>query len=118
MPRKRIPSRVRNEIKKEKKRLKKLKISYPEIFRKCGNYPCCQAVNQNGNLCSRPAMTDKTYFQSLRCCYLCWQHALSYGVYGLLKIAKSASTMHMDMDEYCAYFPEECDEMIQTIKSF
>jgi hypothetical protein len=118
MTNKKLPTKIRNQLKKEKKILKNLKLKFPEIFRKCGKYPCCQAETKNGVFCTRPALTDKTYFQSLRCCYLCWQHALSYGVYGLLKISKAASTSHMDMDEYCYYFPDECDDMINTIKSW
>lgn len=113
---KKLPSRIRNEIKKEKKALAKLSRQLPELFRKCSGKPCCQAQTVDGYMCTRPAMSEYTYIKRLRCCFLCWQHALAYGVYGLLKIAKSAATAHMDMDEYCAYFPEECNEMLETIK--
>lgn len=45
---------------------------------------------------------------------MCWQHALASGVYTIIKILKMAGTYEMDMDEYCTYFPEECEEMLRT----
>jgi len=115
MPHKKIPRKVTRQLVAEQRKLNELRSQYPEIFRKCGDKPCCQAVTKNGKLCSRPAFTDKLYLVKLRCCYLCWQHATSFGVYFAAKLAKSLATAHMDMDEYCYYFPDECEEMLNDI---
>ena len=105
------------EIKKEEKRLKKMKLVEPELFRRCGDVPCCQSRNQDGSMCNRPAMTDRTFIRRMKCCYLCWQHALTYGVYGLYRLAKLAGTLHLDWDSYCALYPEECNQILKKINS-
>lgn len=115
---KQLRIRLAKELREEKERLKELKLNNPEMFRRCGNKPCCQAMNTNGTPCTRPAMTEKTYVQSLRCCYLCWQHSLIYGVYVLFKIAKSAAESQLSWEEYCSIHPDKCDTYIQVQDSY
>ena len=100
-----------SEIKKELELLKKMK-KYPELFRRCGEVPCCQAKTAKGETCSRPSLTDKTYFKKFQCCYFCWQHALQAGVYVLFTVAKNISSKDMTYDEYYAHYPEECEKML------
>lgn len=105
--------RYKKEIRKELSNLKKLKLEHPAMFRKCGDKPCCMALTEQGQPCSRPAMTSKTYIKRLKCCYLCWQHSLIYGVYVLFKIAKNIGTMDMEWDDYCSNFPDDCNEYLK-----
>lgn len=118
MPKRRVKNpkkRLEQELAREQKKLKNLKLVEPELFRRCGDSPCCQAQNRDGSLCTRPAMTSKTYINRLKCCYLCWQHALSYGVYGLYRLAKLATEAQLDWDSYCVLNPEECEKILNTI---
>lgn len=113
-----VQNKIIKELKAEKKNICQLRLAHPEMFRKCGDSPCCQATNTDGTLCTRPAMTDKSYIKTIRCCYLCWQHALIYGVYITYKLAKLAGTAHLDWDSYCAYYPNECDDMLKISKTY
>lgn len=108
--------KLQKELDREAEKMKKLKLKHPLLFRRCGDKPCCQAVTADGSLCHRPALTDKTYYQAIHCCYLCWQHALGYGVYTLLKMGQTISTAQLDWDTYCAYYPQECEEMLKRGK--
>src|SRR3989344_961315 len=76
---------------KEKKPVSPPPKKKPKRFdfrdRICDDYSCCQAPLKNGRLCSRKAMTIKTYFEKYQCCLLCWQHAKVYGIYGILSLA-------------------------------
>lgn len=114
----RLQKDLQKELRRENIRLRKLKLTNPEMFRRCGDVPCCQATNEDGSYCSRPALTDKSYIEKVRCCYLCWQHALSFGVYLTYKLAKLAGTAHLDWDSYCALYPEECDVMLKRIGQY
>lgn len=107
---------LKKRLETEAKTLESLKLAYPEMFRKCGNSPCCQAQNENGTMCSRQAMTSRTYIQRIRCCYLCWQHAKMYGVYIISKLAMAVYNSNLSMDEYCVLYPEECEKMLTTIR--
>ncbi len=110
--------RLMRELAEENRNLRDLQLTHPEMFRRCGDLPCCQALNTDGSLCMRQAMTTKTYIQKVRCCYLCWQHALIYGVYLTYKLVKLAGTAHLDWDTYCAYYPDECEAMLKRTQSY
>lgn len=100
--------REREEI----ERLKKLRLDHPDLYRLCGDdqKPCCQARTLDGYKCMRAALTTKSYINRVKCCLLCWQHALAYGVYGLLKVGQMAAENTLSWDEYCNLYPEKCDE--------
>jgi len=102
--------------KKDLKKLKQLKKTNPELFRMCGSIPCCQSRTLKGELCHRPAMTQSTYIKKVRCCFLCWQHATFYGMYGLLQFFKLAAEKDLTWDEYCFMYPEYCDEKLKPSK--
>lgn len=106
--------KLKQELAEEKRILRELKLNNPEMFRRCGDKPCCQAYNIDGSECSRQAMTEKTYIKSVRCCYLCWQHSLVYGVYVLFKVAKSAAEAQLSWEDYCSYYPDECLNYIKV----
>jgi hypothetical protein len=65
----------------------------------------CQVLTKDGNLCRNHAYIN---FSLYGCCKLCRTHALMYGVYVALIIAKKIGTMHVDEDTYCSYYPDEC----------
>lgn len=94
--------------------LKKLKLKNPAMFRKCGDTPCCQAYTDKNVLCTRPAMTTASYIKTIKCCYLCWQHASMYGVYGLAKISQLALESRLSWDEYCFLYPEKCMKYFES----
>ena len=119
----------KKKIRKEKAKLKKLreqeleilrnlKLDHPDLYRLCENKPCCQAKTLDGKRCSRPAMTTRTYIKKFKCCMLCYQHALLYGVYGLLKVGQMAVDADYSMDEYCAYHPDECLEYFEKQEKY
>jgi hypothetical protein len=114
-----LQNKLKKELDKEKSRLSRLKIDYPELFRKCGNDQiCCQATNKDRSFCNRPAMTTKTYSMKLRCCFLCWQHSLAYGVYAINKLANLLYSSSMDMDTYCSIYPHECEELLRKQREY
>lgn len=102
----------------EKERLREIRVAYPEMFEICDDYgtPCCQAATKKGEQCRRPALTTKTYYQRVRCCYLCWQHALMYGVYGILATGKAVYESGLSWDEYCFLNPEKCEDYFDDSK--
>lgn len=110
MPRKRL-NRLKN---KEIKQLKKLRRQHPDLYRKCGKYTCCQAMTKDGRRCSRAALSKRTYIHKVKCCLLCWQHALIYGVYGLYKVSQMAVESNYSWDEYCALYPNKCEAYFKT----
>jgi hypothetical protein len=70
--------------------------------------PCCQYRKEDGELCTRLSMFDgKTYVPRFDCCYLCWQHASSLGLYGVLLFAKFAQDQQLSYSEYYSVYPEE-----------
>jgi hypothetical protein len=117
----------KKHLRKEKKRiaqlrareletLRKLRISHPALYRKCGpnREPCCQAITEDGYRCTRAALTTKSYIHRVRCCLLCWQHALIYGVYGLLKIGQAAAESTLSWEDYCFLYPEKCEAYFEV----
>ena len=102
--------KLRQKLIQEGERLKNLRLTDPDLFRLCGPYnrPCCQALTHDGTLCKREALTTSTYINRLKCCLLCWQHAIGYGVYGILKVVQGAAENQLSWDEYCAIHPKEC----------
>ena len=98
---------------RELEQLKKLRLSHPDLYRKCGrnkDQPCCQAKNLDGSRCSRAALTSRTYIQRIKCCMLCWQHSMFFSVYGILKIGQMAAESSLDWDTYCLLHPNKCEE--------
>jgi hypothetical protein len=104
--------KLRNAIKKAKLRLAHLGATQPNLLRRCGDKPCCQAITLQGKPCSRPAMSDLTYIESVKCCYLCWQHSLETGIYTLYKLATTLTTRNLSLDEYCTLYPDECKKFL------
>jgi len=88
--RQKINKRIRKQLEREKERLRKIRVAFPEMFKVCdaNGTPCCQAATSEGVQCKRPALTTRTYYQRVRCCYLCWQQEAMYGVYGILATCK------------------------------
>jgi len=107
---------ARREKLMELERLRILRRDHPDLFRLCGpkNLPCCQAYTKSGNKCSRPAMTQKFYIESQKCCLVCWQHALNLGVYFLLWVADQALQSSLSWEEYCFMYPEVCAEKLKV----
>lgn len=110
---KRLQRKMARRLRQEAARLAELKKTAPEMFRLCGDKPCCQGRNADGRPCQRPAVTETTYIPRMRCCYLCWEHIAFYGLYATYRLAKVAGTAHLSWDEYCAYFPKECEEILE-----
>lgn len=109
--------KLEKELQRETSIILKLKKTNPELFRICEGKTCCQAIKHDGTPCTRPAVTDKTYIKRLRCCFLCWQHSLIYGVYLTYKVVKTLTEKDLSMDEWCRLYPEECMEYLNSIKS-
>lgn len=103
-------------IQDELHNLREIKEEHPAMFRICNRrkkIPCCQAETEQGVKCTRTAMFGgNTYIKQFKCCYLCWQHAKVFGVYGIYKIAKLALESQLSWEEYCAYYPKECNKTL------
>lgn len=106
--------RIRRAQTRAVKKLEELKATYPDLWRRCGNDYCCQALTRDGYQCSRPSMLGKkTYIKELNCCMLCWQHASQVGLYGLYKGIQFMYERKMSWDEYCNYNPEYCENILK-----
>ena len=112
-------ARNKAKVEEELHNLRQLRKDHPAMFRICNkrlNIPCCQATTQDGVQCSREAMFGgKTYIKRFKCCYLCWQHAKVYGVYGVYKITKMALESQLSWEDYCYYYPQECNKMLKSV---